>query len=300
MLQLFSESPLTFVIVAFVFALLIGSFLNVVIYRLPVMMQREWREQAEEVLAETPTDLPSGRFDLVMPGSHCPSCEHPISALQNVPVISWLVLRGKCAHCGAAISARYPAVELMTAVLTALVAARFGVGVEAAAAILLTWMLIAISMIDVDHQLIPDSLSLPLLWIGLFLALFHPMPGAEMLFVAPKDAIVGAIAGYLSLWSIYHLFRLITGKEGMGYGDFKLLAALGAWLGYQLLPMIILLSAVVGAIFGVTMILVRRHDRGVPIPYGPYLAAAGWVALMYGPVLVDWYWRVMGASAPAG
>jgi leader peptidase (prepilin peptidase) / N-methyltransferase len=294
MQELLSSSPGTFIVLAFVLALLVGSFLNVVIYRLPVMMQREWRKQAEEIVAEPAGDLPQGRFDLSVPRSRCPSCNHQISALQNIPVISWLVLGGKCANCKTRIAARYPLVELATAVLTALVAARFGFGLEAAAAILMTWVLIAISMIDVDHQIIPDSLSLPLMWIGLLLALFHPMDGAQTLFIDPKDAIAGALGGYLSLWSIYHLFRLVTGKEGMGYGDFKLLAALGAWLGYQLLPLIIMLSAVVGALVGISLMVFQRHDRNVPIPFGPYLAAAGWIAMMYGTEIIDRYLDYMG------
>jgi leader peptidase (prepilin peptidase)/N-methyltransferase len=289
MQELFSSSPVTFIVVSFVFALLVGSFLNVVIYRLPVMMQREWRKQAEEIVAEPADDLPQGRFDLIAPRSRCPSCGRQITAMQNIPVVSWLVLGGKCANCKAPISRRYPTIELMTAILTALVAWRFGFGLEAAAAILMTWALIAISMIDVDHQIIPDSLSLPLMWTGLFLALFHPMADAQVLFVSPREAIVGALGGYLSLWSIYHLFRLITGKEGMGYGDFKLLAALGAWLGYQSLPLIILLSAVVGALVGISLVVFKRHDRSVPIPFGPYLAAAGWIAMMYGPQIVGRY-----------
>jgi leader peptidase (prepilin peptidase)/N-methyltransferase len=289
MQELFATSPILFIVVAFMFALLVGSFLNVVIYRLPVMMQIEWRKQAQEILADPADDLPEGRFDLIMPRSRCPSCKQQIGALQNVPVISWLLLRGKCAHCSAPISSRYPLVEFITAALTAVVAWRFGFGVEAAAAIVLTWYLIAITMIDVDYQLIPDSMSVPLLWIGLTLSLFSPVLGADMLFIEPRDAIIGALAGYLSLWTVYQLFRLITGKEGMGYGDFKLLGALGAWLGYQMLPLIILLSAVVGTVVGVAMIVFRRHDRSVPIPFGPYLAAAGWIALLYGPAIVDWY-----------
>ena len=273
MLELFSTSPALFVGVCFIFALLIGSFLNVVIYRLPVMMQVEWRKQAEEIVAEPAADLPQGRFDLVAPRSRCPACGKQITALQNIPVISWLALGGKCANCKNPIARRYPLVELSTAILTALVAWRFGFGIEAAAAILMTWTLIAISMIDIDHQIIPDSISLPLMWIGLFLALFHPMADAQILFIEPASAIIGALAGYLSLWSIYHLFRLLTGKEGMGYGDFKLLAALGAWLGYQMLPLIILLSAVVGAAVGISLMVFKRHGRDIPIPFGPYLAA---------------------------
>ena len=289
MQELFSNSPLTFVAMVFILSLLIGSFLNVVIYRLPIMMQREWRDQCQE-LAETPvTETPPGRFDLVFPRSSCTSCGAQITALQNIPILSYLILRGKCASCGNAISKRYPIVEATTAVLTAIVAWRFGFGWEVAGAIALTWALIAVSVIDIDHQLIPDSISLPFIWIGLMLSLFHPMAGAEVLFIDAGTAIVGAVAGYLSLWSIYQLFLLMTGKEGMGYGDFKLLAVLGAWLGWQMLPLIILLSAVVGATVGITMIIVRRHDRNIPIPFGPYLAAAGWIAMLWGDQIVSAY-----------
>ena len=286
---LLTESPLLFIGLAFVFALLVGSFLNVVIYRLPVMMERDWRAQCDEISASPAGELPQGRFDLMVPRSRCPSCNQQITAIQNIPVISYLLLGGKCGNCKAPISQRYPAVELLTAVLTGIVAWRFGFGWEAAAAIALTWTLIAISVIDIDHQIIPDSISLPLIWSGLFLSLFHPLAGAEILFVDAKTAIVGGLAGYLSLWSIYHLFRLLTGKEGMGYGDFKLLAALGAWLGWQMLPLIILLSAIVGAVSGILMIVTKRHERSVPIPFGPYLAAAGWVAMLYGPQIVKRY-----------
>ena len=294
MLELMTASPVLFVAVVFLFSLLIGSFLNVVIYRLPIMMEREWRAQCRE-LAEAPaTDVPEERFNLVEPRSRCPSCGRPVSTLENIPVISYLFLRGRCAGCGKAISARYPVVELLTAVLAAIAAWRFGFGWEGAAAVLLTFCLIAISVIDIDHQIIPDSISLPLIWIGLSLSLFHPLPGAEVLFIEPKASIVGALAGYLTLWSVYHLFRLLTGKEGMGYGDFKLLGALGAWLGWQMLPLIILLSAVVGATVGIMLIAVRGHDRNVPIPFGPYLAAAGWIAMLYGREITDWYFGLMG------
>ena len=296
MQTLFVESPLLFISAAFLFALLIGSFLNVVIYRLPIMMERDWREQAAELAAAPAGDLPEGRFDLVAPRSRCPSCGHRITAMQNVPVVSYLVLRGECAGCGARISPRYPVIELLTAVLTGIVAWRFGFGWEAAAAIGMTWALIAISVIDIDHQIIPDSISLPLIWAGLTLSLFSPMQGAEVLFIDSKSAIVGALAGYLSLWSIYHLFRLLTGKEGMGYGDFKLLAALGAWLGWQdlMLPLIIMMSAVVGAVTGIMLIVFKRHERSVPIPFGPYLAAAGWIAMLWGRDIVNWYLDFMG------
>ena len=283
MLELFAESAPLFIGVVFAFCLVIGSFLNVVIHRLPIMMEREWREQCDE-LAKTPPEreLPDGRFDLVVPRSRCPSCGQLITAWQNIPVVSYLLLRGKCANCKKSIAARYPVVEMMTAVLAALCAWRFGAGWEAIMAIVMTLALVPVAMIDADTQLIPDSIVLPLMWIGLAMSLFHPMAGADTLFIAPQDAIIGAMAGYLSLWSIYWLFKLVTGKEGMGYGDFKLLAALGAWLGWQHLHIIILMSAVVGAVVGLTMMAFRNHERSVPIPFGPYLAAAGWITMLWG------------------
>jgi len=291
--DLLTGSPLLFIAVVFAFSLLIGSFLNVVIYRLPIMMEREWRAQCRELGESPATEVPEGPFNIIEPRSRCPACGHRLPALENVPVLSYLFLRGRCASCGKPISVRYPVVEILTAVMAAIAAWRFGPGWEAAAAVLLTFCLITISVIDVDHQIIPDSISLPLLWIGLGLSLFHPMPGAEVLFIEPKASIVGALAGYLTLWSVYHLFRLLTGKEGMGYGDFKLLAALGAWLDWQMLPLIVLLSALVGAAVGITLIVVRRHDRNVPIPFGPYLAAAGWIAMLYGREITDWYFGLM-------
>ncbi len=288
------ESPVTFILAACMFALLIGSFLNVVIHRVPIMMERSWREQCSE-LAETPaSDLPEGRFDILSPRSRCPSCGHKITAAQNIPILSYVMLGGKCAGCGTKIPMRYPVIELLTGLLTGVVAWHFGFGWEALAAIGMTWMLIAISVIDIDHQYIYDNMVLPLLWAGLALSLWYPMAGAETLFIEPKAALVGALAGYLSLWSVYHLFRLLTGKEGMGYGDFKLLAALGAWLGWKMLPLIILTSAVVGAVTGILMIAARRHERSVPIPFGPYLAAAGWIAMLWGTDIVNWYLDYMG------
>lgn len=289
MLDLFAQQPFVFAGVAFAFALLIGSFLNVVIYRLPIMMQRAWRDQCEELKDELPDDLPEGTFNLVVPRSRCPSCGKQITAWQNIPVLSYLLLGAQCANCKSAIAIRYPLVEMLTAVLAAICAWHFGFGWEALMAIVLTFVLIAISLIDVDHQLIPDSIVLPLLWIGLGMSLFHPMPGASTLFVSPQDAIVGAMAGYLSLWSVYQLFKLVTGKEGMGYGDFKLLAALGAWLGWQHLHIIVLMSAVVGAVIGIGMILLRGRDRQLPIPFGPYLAAAGWITMLYGETIQNAY-----------
>jgi len=294
MVELFAESALLFVGVVFAFALVIGSFLNVVIHRLPLMMERDWREQCEE-LCKTPPEqeLPQGRFDLVVPRSRCPSCGHMIAAWQNIPVVSYLLLGGQCANCKESISARYPSVELMTGIMAAICAWQFGVGIEAVMAIILTLTLIPISMIDADTQLIPDSIVLPLMWLGLAMSLFHPVTGSETLFIAPRDAIVGAMAGYLSLWAVYQAFKLVTGKEGMGYGDFKLLAALGAWLGWQQLPMIILMSALVGAIVGISLMVFKRHDRSVPIPFGPYLAAAGWISMIWGEQIKNLYLDLM-------
>ncbi len=290
MIEVFNEAPMAFVAIAFAFALMIGSFLNVVIYRLPIMMQREWRDQCEELQQELPDDLPEGRFNLVVPRSRCPACGNTIKAWQNIPVLSYLMLGAQCGKCRKSISVRYPIVEMLTAILAAWCAWRFGFGWEALMAIALTCALVAVSLIDIDHQIIPDSIVLPFLWIGLIMSLFHPLPGAETLFVSPRDAITGALAGYLSLWSVYQLFKLVTGKEGMGYGDFKLLAALGAWLGpWPALPMIILLSAVVGAVVGIAMIIFRGRDRQLPIPFGPYLAAAGWITMLYGETIWNSY-----------
>ncbi|MCH8248018.1 MAG: prepilin peptidase [Proteobacteria bacterium] len=294
MLELIRESAPLFIAVVFAFSLLIGSFLNVIIHRLPIMMEREWREQARE-LADTPpeTDLPEGRFDLLVPSSHCPSCGALISAWQNIPVISYLLLRGRCANCKSSISARYPLVEFMTAVLAATTAWHFGPGWEALLAIVLTMTLLSITMIDAGTQLIPDAIVLPLMWLGLAMSLYHPLPGATTLFIEPSDAIVGAMAGYLSLWSVFWLFKLVTGKDGMGYGDFKLLAALGAWLGWQQLPIIILMSAVVGVALNVGMIITRGKDRSIPIPFGPYLAGAGWITMIWGETIKNTYIDLM-------
>jgi leader peptidase (prepilin peptidase)/N-methyltransferase len=294
MLELMSESATVFIVVVFAFTLLIGSFLNVVIHRLPIMMEREWREQADELM-KTPSEqeIPEGRFDLVMPRSRCPSCGALITALQNIPVVSYLFLKGRCAECKAPISARYPIVELMTALLAATAAWHFGPGWEALMAIALTIVLVAIGMIDADTQLIPDSIVLPLIWLGLAISLFQPMDQAQTLFIAPQDAIVGAMAGYLTLWSIFWVFKLVTGKDGMGYGDFKLLAALGAWLGWQALPIIIMMSAVVGAVINITMIVARGKDRSIPIPFGPYLASAGWITMIWGENIKNTYIDLM-------
>jgi leader peptidase (prepilin peptidase)/N-methyltransferase len=291
--------PAAWVAVVFVFSLLVGSFLNVVIHRVPVMLEREWHAQAEEILRAKQADAPPrahARYNLVVPRSACPKCGAMITAAQNIPVLSYLWLKGKCASCGVRISARYPFVELGTAVLSALVAWKFGFVWYTAAALLLTWVLIALAGIDIDHQLLPDNMTLPLVWLGLLLSLAQAIP-AIGLPVDPRSSIIGALAGYLSLWSVYHAFRLLTGKEGMGYGDFKLFAALGAWLGWQMLLPIILLAASTGAVLGILMIVVRGRDRNIPIPFGPYLAAAGWIALMWGDQLLASYLHFAGVSS---
>ncbi len=281
----------------FVLGLVIGSFLNVVIYRLPIMLEREWRSQAVELLpatsdAETP--VTPEQFTLSTPRSACPVCKAPIKAWQNIPLISWLLLRGRCGSCKATISVRYPLVEFITGILSAWVAWHFGFGAPAACALVVTWALIALTGIDIDHQLLPDSITLPLMWAGLLAAIIvGPMAGNPIP-VSPHDAIIGAVSGYVSLWLVFHTFRLITGKEGMGYGDFKLFAALGAWLGWKLLPLVILLSAAAGALLGILMIVLRGRDRSAPMPFGPYLAAAGWLAMLYGDLLVSSYMRVSG------
>jgi len=292
--DLLRGSPGLFAAVAGVLGLLVGSFLNVVIYRLPKIMEAEWRAQcAELAAADAPAAAvaPTPVYNLVTPRSACPACGAQITALQNIPVLSWLALRGRCARCRAPISARYPLVELATAVLSAAAAWRFGFGWEGAASLVITWTLVALTGIDLDTQLLPDALTLPLLWLGLLAAAYLGR-GAVALPVDLKSAVLGAAFGYLSLWGIYHLFRLATGKEGMGYGDFKLFAALGAWLGWQMLLPVILLSAASGAILGVLLIVLRRHERGTPIPFGPYLAVAGWLVMMWPHELVSPWWQL--------
>ena len=273
-------NPLAFVLCAIVLGLLVGSFLNVVIHRLPIMMQRDWRAQAREFL-ELPAE-PASTFNLVLPHSHCPHCDHEIRPWENIPLVSWLALRGKCSSCHAPISKRYPLVELLCGLLSGYVAWHFGFSWQAGAMLLLTWGLLAMSMIDVDHQLLPDSIVLPLLWVGLIV-------NDLGLFASLSDALWGAVAGYLALWSVYWLFKLVTGKEGMGYGDFKLLAMLGAWGGWQVLPLTILLSSVVGAVLGPILLRLQKADSGTAIPFGPYLAIAGWIALLWGEQITASY-----------
>jgi leader peptidase (prepilin peptidase)/N-methyltransferase len=287
MIELLRSSPgLTIGVTAFI-GLLVGSFLNVVIHRVPKMLERDWRRQCLELDGKQPPDEP--RYDLVRPRSACPGCGRGITALENIPVVSWLALRGRCAGCSRPIGLRYPLVELLTAVAAGLVAWRFGFGLPLAAALLLTFFLIALAFIDIDTQLLPDNLTLPLLWFGLAAAAFLPAAAGARLPVDLQSAVTGAIAGYLSLWGVYHLFRLVTGKEGMGYGDFKLLAALGAWLGWQMLLPIVIGAAGVGAVAGIAMILLRRREQGVPMAFGPFLAAAGWLMLLVGPEVVERY-----------
>lgn len=274
-------SPAFWISATTVLGLLVGSFLNVVIYRLPVILERDWRGQAREIL-ELPPEDSAAAFNLVKPRSRCRQCDAPIAAWHNIPVVSYVFLRGRCRNCQAPISLRYPVIELVTGLLTGFAAWHFGVSLAAVGAFVFLWLLIAMTFIDLDHQLLPDNLTLPLLWSGLLFSL-----GGE--FATPQDSIIGAVAGYLSLWTIYHVFRLLTGKEGMGYGDFKLFAALGAWMGWLYLPMIILLSAGAGAIIGGAMIVFARHDRAVPIPFGPFLAIAGVVAFFFGTEILHWY-----------
>jgi leader peptidase (prepilin peptidase) / N-methyltransferase len=273
-------SPELFAAVALVLGLMIGSFLNVVIYRLPKMMEREWQVQCAELRDETVADI--AQINIVSPRSACPACGQAITPLQNIPLVSWLALGGRCAACKARIPVRYPIVELLTGVLSAFIAWRFGFGLAALGALCFLWSLIALAFIDLDTQLLPDSITLPLLWAGLLFNLFGT-------FIDLESAVIGAVAGYLILWTVYWLFKLLTGKEGMGFGDFKLLAAIGAWLGWKLLPAVILLSAGVGAVIGIVLILLSRHGRGTPIPFGPYLALGGLVALIWGDTLTRIY-----------
>jgi leader peptidase (prepilin peptidase)/N-methyltransferase len=275
-----------FALVCLVLGLLIGSFLNVLVYRLPVMMQRDWQAQAREIL-ELPAAPDAPLFNLILPHSRCPHCGHEIRPWENIPLISYLLLRGKCSNCKAPISLRYPLVELACGLLSAYVAWHFGFSWQTAGMLLLTWGLLAMSLIDADHQLLPDALVLPLLWLGLITNYFG-------LFTSLEAALWGAIGGYLSLWSVYWLFKLVTGKEGMGYGDFKLLAMLGAWGGWQVLPLTILLSSLVGAVLGLIMLRLRNAETSTPIPFGPYLAIAGWIALLWGSQISGSYLQFAG------
>ncbi|MDD2700407.1 MAG: A24 family peptidase [Sideroxydans sp.] len=284
MLLFLQTSPITFTVLAGILGLLVGSFLNVVIHRLPKMMEREWQAQCADLNGKP---LPeSAAYNLIIPRSACPHCGHAIGALENVPVISYLMLRGKCKGCGAPISMRYPIVEALTGLLSAYAAWHFGYGIAAVSALIFIWALIALTFIDFDTQLLPDAITLPLLWLGLLLNI-------DATFTSLPHAVVGATAGYLVLWSVYWLFKIVTGKDGMGFGDFKLLAAIGAWLGWTLLPLTILLSSLVGAVVGIVLIVISKHGRNIPIPFGPYLAGGGLIALFWGQSLTQSYLQLL-------
>jgi leader peptidase (prepilin peptidase)/N-methyltransferase len=280
-ISLFEQHAVLFLGTLFVLGAVVGSFLNVVIYRLPVMMQREWRHDCLEFLEQANEAEPE-KFNLSVPRSRCGSCGHQITLLENIPIISYLALGGKCSSCRASISAQYPLVEVFTGIASVIIGWHFGVSMQTLAALFLTWCLIAASGIDIGHRLLPDSITLPLLWLGILLSLFD-------VFVSLEDSVIGAMAGYLSLWTVFILFKLVTGKEGMGHGDFKLLAMLGAWLGWMPLFVVILTSSLVGAIIGISMILLNKTERGTQIPFGPYLAAAGWITLLWGNELMHFY-----------
>ena len=286
-----SQLPWLYYSLITLLGLLVGSFLNVVIHRLPIMMERSWRQEFNDYFADAaaepqPEASAQATYNLVLPRSACPHCGHTITALENIPLLSWLWLKGRCRSCQAPISARYPLVELLTGLVSLAIALTQPTGLALLGALLLSWTLIALTFIDLDKMLLPDQLTLPLLWLGLLLNLVGT-------FASLTDAVIGAAAGYLVLWSLYWGFKLLTGKEGMGYGDFKLLAALGAWLGWQCLPLILILSSLVGALVGITLIALRRHEQANPIPFGPYLAMAGWIALLWGEPLINWYWRLL-------
>ena len=290
-----SSNPDFFVGVVFLFGLMFGSFFNVVIYRMPVMMKLEWLTNARDFLKELlhleklpaeiethPQDLPKPPFNLVKPNSTCPKCGHAIRPHENIPLLSYALLKGKCSQCKTPISPRYPVIEFVTGVLSAFVAWKLGFSWETAAALVFTWSLICLTMIDFDHKLLPDQITLPLMWLGILVNM-------NGMFASLEAAVLGAVVGYLSLWSIYWIFKLLTGKEGMGYGDFKLLAALCAWMGWQALPLIVLLSSLVGSVVGISLILIKGRDRNIPIPFGPYLAAAGWIAFFWGDSIIRYY-----------
>jgi len=291
LIDLISANPVMLVAVGVLLGLLVGSFLNVVVYRIPVMMQRDWKAQCYEYLEidnpESDSSDSSAQyktFNLLKPDSHCPNCDHKITALENVPVISYLFLQGKCSECETSISIRYPLVELVTGVFSGLVVLSFGVTWLTLALLVFTWSLIVLAVIDFDHQLLPDSITLPLLWLGLLVNSIGLGFGVSL-----QDAVIGAIAGYLVLWCFYWAFKLLTGKEGMGYGDFKLLSTLGAWMGWQNILPIIILSSLVGAVIGIITISIFKRDKSAPMPFGPFLAGAGFIMLIWGPQLISFY-----------
>ena len=284
-LVFFHQSPTAFNIFIVILSLIIGSFLNVVIYRLPKMMHNNWYLECREFLADEVKDIPPIKItelSLSKPDSTCPKCQHKIRFYENIPVISWLFLKGKCSQCKNSISIRYPLVEATTALLSLVIAIQYGVTVETLLLLILTWGLVCLTLIDFDHMLLPDQIVMPLLWLGLLV-------NVTGTFVPLSDAVIGAAVGYMSLFSVFWLFKLLTGKEGMGYGDFKLFALFGAWLGWQLLPILILMASVVGAIVGISLMLFKNHTREQAIPFGPYLAIAGWITLLWGDGIWSWY-----------
>ncbi len=287
LLEFFQQSLLAWLAVVSLFGLLVGSFLNVLVYRLPIMLERSWQAQAREVL-QLGSQPEAAAFNLLQPNSSCPKCASPIRAWQNIPVLSWLMLGGRCNSCRQSIGIRYPLVELASCLLAVLVAWQLGFGWQAVAVLILTWGLLALSLIDAEHQLLPDVLVLPLLWLGLLLN------SSQYALAGLQDAVYGAAAGYMILWSVFWLFKLLTGKDGMGYGDFKLLATIGAWGGWQVLPLTILLSSVVGAVLGLIILRLQRQGVGQPLPFGPYLALAGWIALLWGEQITSSYLRLAG------
>lgn len=287
LLDYMASHVLAFILLAGLLGLIVGSFLNVVIHRLPIMMERAWLRQSREMLEPDAELPPEPTFNIVLPHSHCPHCNCEIKAWQNLPVISYVLLRGRCGQCRERISLRYPVVELLTALLSMVVAWQFGFGWEAGAMLVLTWALISLSLIDADTQLLPDAIVLPLIWLGLIANSFT-------LFTDLQTALWGAVTGYLSLWLVFWVFKLVTGKEGMGYGDFKLLAMLGAWGGWQILPLTILLSSLVGAILGIIILKARGQSNATPLPFGPYLAIAGWIALIWGDTITGKYLQIAG------
>jgi len=284
-LLFFQQSPIAFYVFVVIFSLIIGSFLNVVVYRLPKMMHNTWYIECREFLADEVENVPAKEIEpltLSVPNSTCPKCEHKIRFYENIPLFSWLFLKGKCSQCKNNISIRYPLVEAATAVLSLVIAMQFGASVETLLLLILTWGLICLTLIDFDHMLLPDQIVMPLLWLGLLVNLNNT-------FIPINDAIIGAVVGYMSLLSIFWLFKLLTGKEGMGYGDFKLFALFGAWIGWQLLPILILMASVVGAIVGISLMVFKKHQREQAIPFGPYLAVSGWITLLWGSEIWSWY-----------
>ena len=283
-IDVFTLSPGAFIACALVLGLLVGSFINVLAWRLPKMLEQDWQTQARELLG-LPAPAKGPVYNLMLPRSHCPHCQHPLRALENIPLLSYLVLRGKCSQCKTAISLRYPLTELTCAVLSGVVAWHFGLTPQAGWMLLLTWGLLGICLIDLKHQIVPDVLVLPLMWLGLLLNTFET-------FTSLTQAVWGAALGYLSLWSIFWLFKLLTGKDGMGYGDFKLLALFGAWGGMAIVPLTIVLSSLLGALVGLALLAMRRAQASTPIPFAPYLAIAGWIALLWGGQMADFYWQI--------